>query len=81
MNGGIDIYIKLEITMTRKSGTHLHVTYGALNSLIGLIISTHRDLHHWRSNQQPQYAEAETLPLGHRFMARLVGSLVHTMTC
>ena len=25
-------YIKLEITMTRKSGTHLHVTYGALNS-------------------------------------------------
>ena len=25
-------YIKLEITMTRKSSTHLHVTYGALNS-------------------------------------------------
>ena len=32
-------YIKLEITMTRKSGTHLHVTYGAMNSCFDLIRS------------------------------------------
>ena len=50
--------------MTRKSGKHPHATYGALNS-------AHRDLHHWRSNQQPHYAEAETLPLGHWFMPRI----------
>ena len=28
-----------EITMTRKSGKHLHVTYGALNSCFDLIWS------------------------------------------
>ena len=33
------IYIKLEITMRRKSGTHLLVTYGALNSSFDLIRS------------------------------------------
>ena len=27
----------LEITMTRKSGKHLHATYGALNSCFDLI--------------------------------------------
>ena len=27
-------YIKLEITMIRKSGTHLHATYGVLNDFI-----------------------------------------------
>ena len=52
--------------MTKKSGKHLHATYEALNNcfdLLGLIIScAHRDLHHWRSNQQPQYEEAETGP-------------------
>ena len=53
--------------MTRKSGTHLHVTYGALNSCFDLS-SAHRDLHHWRSKQQPQYAEGETLQLGYWFM-------------
>ena len=51
--------------MTRKSGKHQHWT--AVSTLLGLISNAHRDLHHWRSNQQPQYAEAETLPLGHRF--------------
>ena len=29
------------------------------------------DLHHWRSNQQPQNAKAEILPLGHRFISRI----------
>ena len=40
-------------------------------TLLGLISRAHCDLHHWRSNQQPQYAEAETLPLGHRFMPHI----------
>ena len=59
------IYIKLKITMTRKFGTHLHATYrAAVSTLLGLISSAYRHLHHGRSNQQPQNAEAETLPLG-----------------
>ena len=43
----------------------------AVSILLGLISSAHCDLHHWRSNQQPQYAEAETPPLGHWFMPRI----------
>ena len=43
----------------------------AVSTLLGLISSAHCDLYHWRSNQQPQYAEAETLPLGHRFMPQI----------
>ena len=55
--------------MTRRPGKHLHVTYGtAVSTILGLISSAYRDLHHWRSNQQPQNAEAETLPRGHRFV-------------
>ena len=61
--------------MTRKFGKHLHVTYRTLNSCFGLIGSSsavaYRDLHHWRSNQQPQNAEAETLPLGHRSISHI----------
>ena len=51
-------YIKLEITMTRKSGTHLHVTYRALNSCFDLI----------RSHQQ---CTPWSPPLGHWFMPRI----------
>ena len=67
----------LEITMTRKSGKHLHVTYGVLTAvwtLLGLLTSAYRDLHHWRSNQKPQSANAKTLPLGHRFTPRISNS-------
>ena len=32
----------------------------AVSTLLGLITSAHRNLHHQRSNQQPQYAETET---------------------
>ena len=61
--------IKLEITMTRKSGTHQHTKHwSAVSTLLRLISTAHRVLHHWRSNQQPQYVEAETLPLSHWFM-------------
>ena len=38
-----------------------------VSTLLDLISSSYRDLHHWRSNQQRQYAETENLPLGHRF--------------
>ena len=65
-------YIYLRIIMTRKSGKHLHVTYGtAVSTLLGLISSAHLDLRHWRSNQQPHYAEAKTLSLGHQFMPHI----------
>ena len=58
--------------MIRKSGKPLHANHWtAVSTLLGLISSAHRDLHHWRSNQQPQYAETETLPLGHRFMPHI----------
>ena len=58
--------------MTRKSGKHLHAKHcTAVSTLLGLISSAHRDLHHWRSNQQPKDAAAETLPLGHRFMPHI----------
>ena len=66
------IHIMLEITMTRKSDKHLHAKYRtAVSTLSGFISSTHRDLHHWRSNQQPQYAKAETLPMGHGLMPHI----------
>ena len=58
--------------MARKSGKHLYATYRTLvSTLLGLIISAHRDLNHCRSNQQPQYVEAETLTLGHRFLSHI----------
>ena len=46
-----------------------HLT--AVSTLLGLISSAYRDLHHWRSNQQPQNAEAETLQLGHWSMPHI----------
>ena len=55
--------------MTRKFGKHLHAKHWtAVSALLGLISSAYRDLHHRRSNQQPQNAETETLPLGHQSM-------------
>ena len=53
--------------MTRKFGKHLQGSYGtAVSTVLGLISSAYRDLHHWRWNQQTQNAEAEILPLGHQ---------------
>ena len=46
----------------------------AFSIVLGLISSAYRDLHHWRSNQQPQYAEDETLPLDHRFISHISGA-------
>ena len=58
--------------MIRKSGKHLHAKHWtAVSTLLSLISSARRDRHHWRSNQQPQYAEAETLLLGHLFMPHI----------
>ena len=54
--------------MIRKSSKHLYTEHWtAISTLLGLISSAHHDLHQWRSTQQPQYAEAETLSLGHQF--------------
>ena len=69
----LTIYIYLRITITRKSGKHLHTKlWTAVSTLSGLISSALRDLHYWRSNQQPQYQEAEILPLGHWFMPHII---------
>ena len=59
--------------MTRKSGKNVRHTEpcSAVSTLLCLISSAHRNLHHWRSNQQSQQAKAETLPLGHRLMSRI----------
>ena len=68
-------YIKLEITMTRKNPAHTYIWHTehwtVVTTLLGLISSAHRDLHHRGSNQQPLHGEAETLPLGHWFMLRI----------
>ena len=47
------------ITMTWKSGERLRTTgkhWTAVSTLLGLISIVNRNLHHWRSNQQPQLA-------------------------
>ena len=49
--------------------TYEHWT--AVLPLLGLISSARRDLHHWKQNQQQQYAEVEALPLGHRLMSHI----------
>ena len=62
----------LEIIMTRKSGEHLYAEHWtAVSTSLGLISRAHRDFHHWRSNQQSQYAEAEPLPPDHWFMPHI----------
>ena len=45
--------------------------WAAVSTLLGFISSADRDHHQRRSDQQPQYADAETLPLGHRLMSHI----------
>ena len=70
--------------MTKKSCKHLYAKYcTAVSTSLGIISSAHRNLHVWRSNQQPQHTEAETLPLGHRFILHIIDvkwSRIVTMT-
>ena len=50
------------ITVTRKSDKHLCTTqkhWTAVSTLLGLISSVYRDLHHWKSNERPQIAESK----------------------
>ena len=72
LNGGIDIIIELP-WQENPANTYTRHTehWTAVSTLLGLISSAHRYLYHRISNQQPQYAEAETLPLGHRFMPHI----------
>ena len=62
---------KFKSTVTAAIG--IHPSKAWLSQLVNFknAICAHRDLHHWRLNPQPQYAETETLPLGHRFMPHI----------
>ena len=58
--------------MTRKFGKYLpEEDWTAVSTFLGLINSAYRDLHQRRSNQQPQIADTETLPLGHRSISHI----------
>ena len=73
MNRGIDILSYKLPWQENPAHTYTWHTehWTAVSTLFGLISSAHRDLHYWRLTQQLQYAEAETLPLGHWFMPRI----------
>ena len=64
-------YIKLEITLTRKSGTHLHAIHGALNSCFDLIRS------HQQSRPWSPPLEIEPTTPECRNQNSTTGSLVH----
>ena len=50
--------------MTRKSSKYPHAKHWiAVSNLLGLISRAYHNLHHYRSNQQPQNVEAELLPM------------------
>ena len=65
----IYIYISELSWQENPANTYMWHTehWTAVSILLDLISSAH----HRRLNQQPQYAEAETLPLGHRFMQHI----------
>ena len=67
LNGGIDIFIKKLPWQENSAYTYTWnmEDWTDVSTLLGLISSAYRDLHHWISNQQPQYTEAEILSLGH----------------
>ena len=70
-NRGIDIIlIKLS---ENRANTHMQHTehWTAVSTLLGLISSAYHNLHHLWSNQQPQNAETELLPMGRQFMPHI----------
>ena len=69
------IYIYELSWLENPANTHMRNTehWTAVLTLLGLISSAYHDFHHWRLNQQAQNAEAETLPLGHRFISHISG--------
>ena len=74
----IYIYILIELPwLENLADTYMWHTehWTAVSTLLGLISNAYRDLHHWRSNQHPQNAEAETLPLGHRSISHISNAL------
>ena len=73
----IYIYILMKLPWLENSAntSMQHIEHWtAVSTLLGLISSAYRDLHHRRSNQQPQNAETETLPLGHQSMPHISNS-------
>ena len=69
----IYIYIYKLSWLKNPANTYMrHMEYWtAVSTLLGLISRTYHDPHYWWSNQQSQNAEAETLPLGHRFISHI----------
>ena len=57
--------------MNRISSKHPYATYGTRNSCLGLISSAYHNLHHKRSNQQPQNVETKLLPMSHQFLPHI----------
>ena len=78
LNEGINVILELS-WQENPANTYVRYTkhWTAVSTLSGLISSAHRNFQHWRSNQQPQYAEAETLPLGHQFISRIRDAEIH----
>ena len=58
-NGGINVIFELSWVENPANTYIRHTQHGtAVSTLLGLISSAYPDLHHWRSNEQPQNAEA-----------------------
>ena len=87
---GIDIKLIKLPRLENSANTYMWHTerWTAVLTLLGLISSAYRDLHHWRSNQQSQNAETEVLQLsrhirscGHALLPWLVdlASLMYGM--
>ena len=72
LNGGINVIFELS-QLENPANTYMQHTehWTAVSTLLDLISSAYRDLHYRRLNQQPQNAEAETLPLGHWFISHI----------
>ena len=68
-NFSISSLLYIRIIMTANTYVRHTEHWTAVSTLLGLISSAHGNIHHWRSNQQPQKVKAETLPLSHRFMS------------
>ena len=54
------LYCELNYYDQKIRGTLMHDIrkhWTTISTLLGLISSVYRDLHHWGSNQQPQIAE------------------------
>ena len=70
---GIDVILIKLPWLKNSANTYKRHTdhWTAVSTLLSLVSSSYRDLHHWRSNQQTQNAETEGLPQGHQSMTHI----------